>query len=100
MQQHSKVSHKDQAFLCCVSSDSEFVLYSDETRQTLLEWNRHDDEADRFCMHDGNLAEQSLQTKLFSTTCLHPLPRFYFLVRFFIGLEFLLRNNHKKLYFI
>lgn len=42
----------------CVNSDSEFVLYSDETRQALLEWNRHDDEADRFCMHDGNKAEQ------------------------------------------
>ncbi|XP_027015891.1 ERO1-like protein alpha [Tachysurus fulvidraco] len=25
---------------------------SDETRQALLDWNRHDDEADRFCMHD------------------------------------------------
>ncbi|KAF5901718.1 ERO1-like protein alpha, partial [Clarias magur] len=25
---------------------------SDETRQTLDDWNRHDDEADRFCMHD------------------------------------------------
>ncbi|KAK3537672.1 hypothetical protein QTP70_017087 [Hemibagrus guttatus] len=25
---------------------------SEETRQALLEWNRHDDEADRFCMHD------------------------------------------------
>ncbi|KAI5610805.1 ERO1-like protein alpha precursor, partial [Silurus asotus] len=25
---------------------------SDETRQSLLEWNRHDDEADRFCTHD------------------------------------------------
>lgn len=44
--------------VCCVNSDSEFVSYSDETRQALLEWNRHDDEADRFCMHDGNLAEQ------------------------------------------
>ncbi|XP_062862941.1 ERO1-like protein alpha isoform X2 [Trichomycterus rosablanca] len=25
---------------------------SDETRRALLEWNRHDDEAERFCMHD------------------------------------------------
>lgn len=46
-------------FCCCVSFDSEFVPCSDETRQALLEWNRHDDEAERFCMHDGNLAEQT-----------------------------------------
>uniref|UniRef100_A0A4W4FNG2 ERO1-like protein alpha n=1 Tax=Electrophorus electricus TaxID=8005 RepID=A0A4W4FNG2_ELEEL len=35
-----------------VSADSAFALYSDETRLALLDWNRYDDEADRFCMHD------------------------------------------------
>uniref|UniRef100_A0A3B1JEZ4 ERO1-like protein alpha n=1 Tax=Astyanax mexicanus TaxID=7994 RepID=A0A3B1JEZ4_ASTMX len=32
---------------------------SDETRQALLEWNRHDDEADRFCMHDDEDSPQA-----------------------------------------
>lgn len=27
---------------------------SDETRQALQEWKKHDDESDRFCMLDGN----------------------------------------------
>ena len=45
-----------------------FVLFSDETRQALLEWNRHDDEADRFCMHDGNLAGED--GSIFMTLCL------------------------------
>lgn len=28
--------------------------FSNETREALLSWNRHDDEAERFCVVDGN----------------------------------------------
>lgn len=31
-----------------------WFCFSNETREALLSWNRHDDEAERFCVVDGN----------------------------------------------
>lgn len=31
------------------------LLVSNETREALLSWNRHDDEAERFCVVDGKV---------------------------------------------
>lgn len=31
-----------------------WLRFSNETREALLNWNRHDDEAERFCVVDGN----------------------------------------------
>ena len=32
-----------------------FFISSKETREALLNWSRHDDESERFCVVDGNI---------------------------------------------
>lgn len=35
------------------------VLSSKETREALLNWSKHDDESERFCVVDGNIQSNS-----------------------------------------
>lgn len=40
--------------LLCDDENLLWFRFSNETREALLSWNRHDDEAERFCVVDGN----------------------------------------------
>lgn len=50
-QQISSVSF-DRGFLFV------FFLVSNETREALLDWSKHDDETERFCVVDGNSSQR------------------------------------------
>lgn len=57
--------HIPTALASCVTFDLRacaitltVVISSKETREALLNWSKHDDESERFCVVDGNIQSQ------------------------------------------